>query len=49
MAFKNDKPQFQSFTGSYQAFGEPPAKSIKWLLLGQKKQNLKEYIGYMHI
>jgi hypothetical protein len=44
MTFKNDKPQFQSFTGSYQAFGEPTAKSIKWLLLGQKKQNLKESI-----
>jgi hypothetical protein len=40
-AFKNDKPQFQSFTGSYQAFGEPPAKSIKWLLLGQNKKDLK--------
>jgi hypothetical protein len=40
MAFKNDKPQFQSFTGSYQAFGEPPAKTIKWLLLGAKTQNL---------
>jgi hypothetical protein len=36
MAFKNDKPQFQSFTGSYESFGEPPAKSIKRLLLGQK-------------
>jgi hypothetical protein len=40
-AFKNDKPKFQSFTGSYQAFGEPSAKSIKWLLLRQKKKNLK--------
>jgi hypothetical protein len=38
MGLKNDKPQFQSFTGSYQAFGEPPANSIKWLLLGQKKR-----------
>jgi HKD family nuclease len=34
--FKNDKPQFQSITGSYQTFGEPTAKSIKCLLLGQK-------------
>jgi hypothetical protein len=42
-ASKNDKPQFQSFTRSYQAFGEPPAKSIKWLLLGLKKQNLKHH------
>jgi hypothetical protein len=41
-AFKNDKPQIQSFTGSYQVFGEPPAKSEKWLLLGQKiRKNLK--------
>jgi hypothetical protein len=40
-AFKKDKPQFQSLTGSYQAFGEPYAKSIKWLLLGQKEKNLK--------
>jgi hypothetical protein len=40
-AFKNNKPQFQSFTGSYQAFYEPPAKSIKWLLLGQKKKDFK--------
>jgi hypothetical protein len=39
--FKNDKPQFQSFTGSYQAFGEPSVKSIKWLLLGQKGKDLK--------
>jgi hypothetical protein len=38
MAFKNDKPQFQSFTGSYQEFGEPSEKSIKWLLLGQHKK-----------
>jgi hypothetical protein len=29
MAFKNDKPQFQSLTGIYQAFGESPAKSIE--------------------
>jgi hypothetical protein len=40
-AFKNDRPQFQSFTGSYQAFEQPPAKSIKWCLLGQKKKKLK--------
>jgi hypothetical protein len=40
MAFKKDKPKFQSFTGSYQAFGDPPAESIKWLLLGQKKKRL---------
>jgi hypothetical protein len=40
MAFKNDKPQFQSFTGSYQAFGEPPDKSAKWMLLGQQEKNL---------
>jgi hypothetical protein len=39
--FQNDKPQFQSFHGSYQAFCEPPAKSMKWLLLGQKKKALK--------
>jgi hypothetical protein len=44
-AFKNDKPQFQSFTGSYQAFGEPPAKSIKWLLLGQNKKTLNLIYG----
>jgi hypothetical protein len=41
--FKNDKPQFQSFIGSYQALGEPTAKSIKWLLLGLKKQNLTHH------
>jgi hypothetical protein len=35
-AFKNDRPQFQSFTESYQAFEQPPAKSIKWWLLVQK-------------
>jgi hypothetical protein len=35
------KAQFQSFTGSYQGFGEPPAKSIKWLLLVQNKKRLK--------
>jgi hypothetical protein len=29
------------FTGSYQAFEQPPAKSIKWCLLGQKKKKLK--------
>jgi hypothetical protein len=40
--FKNDKPQYQSFTGSYQAFGEPPAKSIKWSLVGQKKEKTKK-------
>jgi hypothetical protein len=40
-AFKNDRPQFQSFTGSYQAFEQPPAKSIKWWLLVQKEKNLK--------
>jgi hypothetical protein len=40
-AFKNDKPHFQSFTGSYQAFGGPSTKSIKWLLLGQKGKSLK--------
>jgi hypothetical protein len=41
-AFKNDRPQFQSFTGSYQAFEQPPAKAIKWCLLGQKKKKLKK-------
>jgi hypothetical protein len=40
-AFKNNKPQFQSFTGSYHVFGEPPAKSIKWLFLGPKKKDFK--------
>jgi hypothetical protein len=35
-AFNIDTTQFQSFTGIYHLFGEPPAKSIKWWLLGQR-------------
>jgi hypothetical protein len=43
-AFKNDKPQFQSFADRYQAFGEPPTNSIQWLLLGQKENKLRMHI-----
>jgi hypothetical protein len=48
-AFKNDRPQFQSFTGSYQAFEQPPAKSIKWWLLVQKEKKPKRYLFDMCI
>jgi hypothetical protein len=44
MAFKNNKPQIQSFTDSYQAFGEPPSNSIQWLLLAQKENKLRMHL-----
>jgi hypothetical protein len=41
LAFNIDTTQFKSFNGIYQVFGWPPAKSIKWWLLGQKVKSLK--------